>query len=237
MRSCGWAACCTGSKQLDRELQARPPHPVMGTASLHASMIEGGREWSSYPDRCVLQMERRTVAGETAAAVEREVRADPRRAARTEDPEFEAAATCSVFASAVRDAAGCTADQLDAAAGCARSAVSRRRGGWNEFLDRCGGARGGGNSVGAVRPGGAGLHSIEEYVNVADVLACRDVLADSFWRGRGVALGLTRLCPNLTSPQARPEPEPLGRFAEHQLRLSARDAARRLRSAGAARGR
>ena len=26
-------------------------------------------------------------------------------------------------------------------------------------------------------PGGAGLHSIEEYVNVADVIACRDVLA------------------------------------------------------------
>jgi acetylornithine deacetylase len=27
-------------------------------------------------------------------------------------------------------------------------------------------------------PGGAGLHSIEEYVNVADVMFCRDVLAD-----------------------------------------------------------
>ena len=27
-------------------------------------------------------------------------------------------------------------------------------------------------------PGGAGLHSVEEYVNVEDVLACRDVLAE-----------------------------------------------------------
>ena len=27
-------------------------------------------------------------------------------------------------------------------------------------------------------PGGAGLHSVEEYVNVADVLFCRDRLAD-----------------------------------------------------------
>ena len=26
-------------------------------------------------------------------------------------------------------------------------------------------------------PGGAGLHSIEEYVKVADVIACRDALA------------------------------------------------------------
>ena len=43
---------------LDRELQARRPHPVMGTGSLHASLIDGGREWSSYPDRCVLKVER-----------------------------------------------------------------------------------------------------------------------------------------------------------------------------------
>jgi acetylornithine deacetylase len=27
-------------------------------------------------------------------------------------------------------------------------------------------------------PGGAGLHSTEEYVHVADVITCRDVLAD-----------------------------------------------------------
>jgi acetylornithine deacetylase len=26
-------------------------------------------------------------------------------------------------------------------------------------------------------PGGAGLHSVEEHVNIADVLACRDTLA------------------------------------------------------------
>jgi hypothetical protein len=26
-------------------------------------------------------------------------------------------------------------------------------------------------------PGGAGLHSAEEYVNVSDVIACRDALA------------------------------------------------------------
>jgi len=28
-------------------------------------------------------------------------------------------------------------------------------------------------------PGGAGLHSTVEYVNVADVLVCRDVLVDA----------------------------------------------------------
>ena len=29
---------------LDTAIQARPPHPLMGTGSLHASLIEGGRE-------------------------------------------------------------------------------------------------------------------------------------------------------------------------------------------------
>ena len=34
------------------QLQARAPHALVGAASLHASLIEGGRELSSYPDRC-----------------------------------------------------------------------------------------------------------------------------------------------------------------------------------------
>ena len=59
----------------DRELRARPPVPFQGTGSLHASLITGGRELSSYPDRCVLQMERRTVAGEDEHACEQRDRA------------------------------------------------------------------------------------------------------------------------------------------------------------------
>src|SRR5262249_3972315 len=46
---------------LDRALQSRAPHPVHGTASLHASIISGGREPSTYPDECILKVERRTI--------------------------------------------------------------------------------------------------------------------------------------------------------------------------------
>ena len=66
---------------LDRRLQAAPPHPLMGTASLHASIIDGGRELSSYPDRCALKLERRTVSGETRRAVDARDRGDPGAAA------------------------------------------------------------------------------------------------------------------------------------------------------------
>ncbi len=62
-----------GLDALDRELQSRPPHPLLGTASLHASLIDGGRELSSYPDRCHLEMERRTIPGEAPGSALLEV--------------------------------------------------------------------------------------------------------------------------------------------------------------------
>jgi acetylornithine deacetylase len=42
-------------------------HPLLGRGSLHASVIEGGIGMSTYPDRCVLKLERRTIPGESAA--------------------------------------------------------------------------------------------------------------------------------------------------------------------------
>src|SRR5579864_4771875 len=51
-------------EDLDRTLQARIPHALVGTGSLHASIIEGGRELSSYPDRATLQLERRSLPHE-----------------------------------------------------------------------------------------------------------------------------------------------------------------------------
>src|SRR5919112_843156 len=74
---------------LDRRLQSGTPHPLMGTASLHASLIEGGRELSSYPDRCVLKLERRTISGETGTTVVGELRELLARLS-ADDPEFEA---------------------------------------------------------------------------------------------------------------------------------------------------
>lgn len=65
----------TGLDELAAELAGRRPHPLLGTGSVHASLIEGGQELSSYPDRCLLRLERRTVPGETPEQVEAEIRA------------------------------------------------------------------------------------------------------------------------------------------------------------------
>ncbi|HUQ49020.1 MAG TPA: ArgE/DapE family deacylase [Gemmatimonadaceae bacterium] len=48
-------------------------HSLLGRGSLHASTISGGTGLSTYPDRCVLKVERRTIPGETADDALREV--------------------------------------------------------------------------------------------------------------------------------------------------------------------
>ena len=163
-----------GLEALDRRLQGGPRHPLLGAASLHASLIEGGHEMSSYPAHAALQYERRTLPGESSevALVEANaILADLKR----EDPEFEAEARLTFGRDAYEiDAASPLPSLLmDAAkdAGCQSSLA-----GMTFWTDAA--------ILGAVGipsvlfgPGGAGLHSIEEYVILDDVCRCRDALA------------------------------------------------------------
>jgi acetylornithine deacetylase len=64
-------------------------HPLLGRASLHASLVEGGTGLSTYPDRCVLRLERRTIPGERAGDIVAEVEAACARV-RTRRPAFAA---------------------------------------------------------------------------------------------------------------------------------------------------
>jgi acetylornithine deacetylase len=59
--------------ELDERLQGDGSHPLLGSGSLHASLIEGGQELSSYPERCVLTGERRTLPSESTEQVERQL--------------------------------------------------------------------------------------------------------------------------------------------------------------------
>ncbi len=58
---------------LDREVLPQRTHPLLGRASLHCSLISGGVELSTYPDRCTLEIERRLLPGETPASVRAEI--------------------------------------------------------------------------------------------------------------------------------------------------------------------
>jgi len=58
---------------LDAELLPTREHALLGRPSLHASTITGGIGLSTYPDRCHFTIERRTIPGETTAAVMAEI--------------------------------------------------------------------------------------------------------------------------------------------------------------------
>lgn len=59
--------------RVEREELVRQAHPLLGHASLHAASVSGGSGWSTYPDRCVVEIERRTVPGETPDDAVREM--------------------------------------------------------------------------------------------------------------------------------------------------------------------
>lgn len=50
------------------------PDPILGPGTVHASLISGGEEASSYPAQCRITLERRTIPGESSLSVERELK-------------------------------------------------------------------------------------------------------------------------------------------------------------------
>ena len=160
-------------ERLDRELQAGRAHDLVGTASLHASLVEGGRELSSYPDRCRLQMERRTIPGEQEGSGGREIERILERL-REQDSEFRGGSR-TMFSRAPYEIAA-THEVPTGLLTSARAAVAPSRIiGMSFWTDAAVLGAAGIPSV-LFGPTGAGLHGLEEWVDLASVLTCRDAL-------------------------------------------------------------
>src|SRR2546427_512126 len=158
---------------LDRKLAQQAPHPRLGCASLHASLISGGQELSSYPAECRLQIERRTLPGESEAEIEAELRGVLeglekrdvafRATARmiASRPPYEIspeAPIAAATASAIRDVTG-----------------SVRLSGMAAWTDTALLAPAGIPGV-VFGPRGRGLHGAGEYVELESVHDCAEVL-------------------------------------------------------------
>jgi len=160
-------------EMLDSTLQARPPHPLVGTGSLHASFITGGHELSSYPDRATLQLERRILPSEPESTAIDEVRAIL-DAIRHDDPTFRATAE-AMFSRPAYEVPRDHELPRALAEAATRAGVPPQITGASFWTDAAVLGHAGIPSI-LFGPGGAGLHSTEEYVNVGDVLMCRDAL-------------------------------------------------------------
>ena len=158
-----------GLEELDRDLRSGPGHALLGTGSLHASLIEGGQEFSSYPERCRLSAERRTVPGETAASVADEVALLLERLG-ADDADLRASGRTTF-----------SRDPFEAASDEPIVALLRRHAGEPDEIGQpywtdaalLAGAR-----IPSVvfGPGGDGAHALVEWVDLQQVERCADIL-------------------------------------------------------------
>ena len=150
---------------LDAALEART-HPLLGRPSVHASSIQGGEELSSYPARCVVGLERRTLPGETAADVEAELGAllDGCRAA---DSELEAAQRTLLVREPFEVARDAEIVELVSDAAAEVLGAPPAIAGASYWADAAFIAAAGIPTV-MFGPGGEGAHAAEEWVSISD---------------------------------------------------------------------
>ncbi|HEX8317356.1 M20/M25/M40 family metallo-hydrolase [Longimicrobium sp.] len=160
---------------LGERLVAAPPHPVVGPPSMHAATLHGGTGLSTYAARCVLQIERRTVPGETEAQVVGEVQAilDELAAA---DPAFQATVRPLLTRGpwAARDDSPIAAAVESASVAVLGHAPVRT--GAPYWMDAALMGDAGIDAV-VLGPTGAGAHATEEWVDLESVRQTAEILA------------------------------------------------------------
>ena len=163
--------------RLDREVLPRTVHPLVGRPSLHASLIQGGEGLSTYPPACTLDVERRTLPGETADGVQRELTAIV-AGLRAADPAFQA--TVEITGSRPGLEVGADAPIVRALENACRHVTGQRRPhiGVAYWCDAALLAQRGVPTV-VFGPAGEGAHAAVEYVDLPSVVACAQVFAET----------------------------------------------------------
>ena len=163
----------TEMERLDENLRSNPTHPLLGSGSLHASLIQGGQELSSYPERCVLSLERRTLPGETPESVEAELN-QMIQAVRASDPSFRVVVRRGIDRSPLEtpeDAHIVRALQVASAKVLNRPLEIAGVPFWTDAAVL---AAAGIPSV-LFGPSGSGAHAVEEWVDLQSVQRCADI--------------------------------------------------------------
>ncbi len=181
-----------GVSELERTLAGRR-HDLLGPGSVHASLIAGGQELSSYPERCVLGIERRTLPGETAEQLDAELAALLGEPEAGQSPfRLEAAWPAAADAAAGPHPAELRArttlvrppfavDPAEPIVALLREQATAHLGreprlqGHSAWMDAALTSAAGIPTV-VFGPAGAGAHEAEEWVDLASVRDCAEVL-------------------------------------------------------------
>jgi acetylornithine deacetylase len=163
--------------ELERDLRSRPPHPLVGPPSLHAAMLSGGSGLSTYAASSTVQIERRTVPGETQEQATREIQAIVDRLA-AQDGDFHA----TVRSFFVRDpfevpASAEIVRAVDRAAAKVRGCPAAHIGD-TPWMDAALLQAAGVETV-VCGAGGTGAHADVEWVDVESVVKLAEILAEA----------------------------------------------------------
>jgi acetylornithine deacetylase len=162
-------------EELERELRARPGHPLVGPPSLHAGTLRGGTAPSVYAASCRLEVERRTVPGETEASCVAELQAlaDELSAA---DPTFRAKIRPILSRPAFEVAADAPIVETVTAAASFVLGRAPAKVGHTFWMDASLFAEAGIETV-VIGAHGTGAHADEEWVDLGSVVQLAEILA------------------------------------------------------------
>lgn len=162
-------------ERLEKEVFPRRQHPLLGRPSVHAAFIEGGEGLSTYPPSCTLQIERRTLPGETGATVRAEIEEILAQLSQ-QDSSFHG--TVELIGAREPLQVDPNAEIIRAIDAAAETVLGARP-------DHVGGAgwtdaallAAAGIPTVIYGPAGAGGHSAVEYVEIPSIVDCTRVLA------------------------------------------------------------
>jgi len=156
----------------DQEVLRKRVHPLVGSASQHCSLVQGGSGLSIYSAECRLSVERRTLPGETPGQVIKEIRDVVREVG--EEAEVRAILDRPpLVCSRDEPIARCVQEAAEAVTGSAAE-----EGGVGYWMDAALFAAAGIPTVN-YGPGGAGAHEAVEWVDLDSVVSCACVLAEA----------------------------------------------------------
>jgi acetylornithine deacetylase len=164
-----------GIDAMAAHLKTAPGHASLGPGSIHASLIQGGQELSSYPASCRVGIERRTIPGENPDAIEAELRA-MLVSIGAEDRSFTATLR-RLFARDPMEAPKSSPIVLALARNVQRvTGTDPVYSGMSGWLDSALLSAAGIPTV-VLGPLGEGLHGVDEWVDLQSVQACRDIIS------------------------------------------------------------
>jgi len=160
---------------LERELRKRPPHALVGPPSLHAAVILGGSGTSTYAAHCRLEIERRTIPGETEAGALAEIQAIL-DALAADDANFRARVRPLLSRGSFEAHRESTIVESVQAAATTVLGAPPRIIGEPYWMDAALMADAGIETV-VIGPTGAGAHAAREWVDLASVESVAAILA------------------------------------------------------------